>query len=96
MGLPAHGPSSAAVWAVADERGQGRGAGGEALVLRTWPFHEADLLVSLFTREHGRVKGWLVMRCGAGGGLAGTGADDACSGDVGGAAEAGAGAAGCV
>ena len=30
---------------------------GEALVLRTWPFHEADLLVSLFTREHGRVKG---------------------------------------
>jgi DNA repair protein RecO (recombination protein O) len=30
---------------------------GEALVLRTWPFHEADLLVSLFTREHGRLKG---------------------------------------
>ena len=30
---------------------------GEALVLRTWPFLEADLLVSLFTREHGRVKG---------------------------------------
>lgn len=30
---------------------------GEAIVLRTWPFHEADLLVSLFTREHGRVKG---------------------------------------
>lgn len=30
---------------------------GEALVLRTWPFHEADLLVSLFTREHGKVKG---------------------------------------
>ena len=30
---------------------------GEALVLRTWPFHEADLLVSLFTREHGRIKG---------------------------------------
>ena len=30
---------------------------GEALVLRTWPFHEADLLVSLFTREQGRVKG---------------------------------------
>jgi DNA repair protein RecO (recombination protein O) len=29
----------------------------EALVLRTWPFHEADLLVSLFTREQGRVKG---------------------------------------
>jgi DNA repair protein RecO (recombination protein O) len=26
-------------------------------VLRTWPFHEADLLVSLFTREHGKVKG---------------------------------------
>ena len=24
---------------------------GEAIVLRTWPFHEADLLVSLFTRE---------------------------------------------
>ena len=30
---------------------------GEALVLRVWPFHEADLLVSLFTREHGRVRG---------------------------------------
>jgi DNA repair protein RecO (recombination protein O) len=30
---------------------------GEALVLRTWPFHEADLLVSLFTREGGKVKG---------------------------------------
>src|SRR3981189_3032482 len=30
---------------------------GGAIVLRTWPFHEADLLVSLFTREQGRVKG---------------------------------------
>jgi len=30
---------------------------GEAIVLRTWPFHEADLLVSLFTREQGKVKG---------------------------------------
>ncbi len=30
---------------------------GEALVLRTWPFLEADLLISLFTREQGRVKG---------------------------------------
>src|SRR5580693_151447 len=30
---------------------------GEAIVLRAWPFHEADLLVSLFTREQGRVKG---------------------------------------
>ncbi len=30
---------------------------GEALVLRTWPFQEADLLVSLFTRDQGRVKG---------------------------------------
>src|ERR1700679_959286 len=30
---------------------------GEAIVLRTWPFHEADLLVSLFTREQGRGKG---------------------------------------
>lgn len=30
---------------------------GEALVLRTWPFHEADLLVSLFTREQGVIKG---------------------------------------
>jgi DNA repair protein RecO (recombination protein O) len=29
----------------------------EAIVLRTWPFHEADLLVSLFTREQGKVKG---------------------------------------
>src|ERR1035441_4606581 len=31
--------------------------GDEAVVLRTWPFQEADLLVSLFTREQGRVKG---------------------------------------
>jgi len=30
---------------------------GEAIVLRTWPFHEADLLVSLFTRKQGKVKG---------------------------------------
>ncbi len=30
---------------------------GEAIVLRTWPFEEADLLVSLLTREHGRIKG---------------------------------------
>lgn len=30
---------------------------GEAIVLRTWPFGEADLLVSLFTREQGVVKG---------------------------------------
>jgi len=29
----------------------------EAIVLRVWPFQEADLLVSLFTREQGRVKG---------------------------------------
>src|ERR1700759_4209160 len=30
---------------------------GEAIVLRTWPFHEADFVGSLFTREQGRVKG---------------------------------------
>ncbi len=30
---------------------------GEAIILRTWPFLEADLLVSLFVREQGRVKG---------------------------------------
>jgi DNA repair protein RecO (recombination protein O) len=29
----------------------------EALVLRTWPVHEADLIVSLFTRDYGRVRG---------------------------------------
>lgn len=29
----------------------------EAIVLRTWPFHEADLLVSLLTREQGVIKG---------------------------------------
>ena len=45
---------------------------GEAIVLRTWPFLEADLLVSLFTREHGKgERAWRGMRCGAGGGLAG-------------------------
>ena len=29
----------------------------EAVVLRTWPVHEADLIVSFFTRDHGRVRG---------------------------------------
>jgi DNA repair protein RecO (recombination protein O) len=29
----------------------------EAVILRTWPVHEADLIVSFFSREHGRVKG---------------------------------------
>ena len=29
----------------------------EAIVLRAWPIHEADLIVSLFTREQGRIRG---------------------------------------
>ncbi len=29
----------------------------EAIVLRSWPFEEADLLVSLLTRDQGRIKG---------------------------------------
>jgi DNA repair protein RecO (recombination protein O) len=29
----------------------------EAIVLRTWPLHEADLIVSFFTRDYGRIKG---------------------------------------
>jgi DNA repair protein RecO (recombination protein O) len=29
----------------------------EAVVLRTWPVHEADLIVSFFSRDHGRMKG---------------------------------------
>src|SRR6202012_4314738 len=29
----------------------------EAVVLRTWPVHESDLIVSFFSREHGRIKG---------------------------------------
>ncbi|MGA8730609.1 MAG: DNA repair protein RecO [Terracidiphilus sp.] len=29
----------------------------EAVVLRTWPVHEADLIISLFTRDYGRIKG---------------------------------------
>ncbi len=29
----------------------------EAVVLRSWPLHEADLIVSLFTRDGGKVKG---------------------------------------
>src|ERR1700753_3787431 len=29
----------------------------EAVVLRTWPVHEADQIVSLFTRDFGKVKG---------------------------------------
>jgi DNA repair protein RecO (recombination protein O) len=29
----------------------------EAIVLRTWPFREADLLITLFTRDQGKVRG---------------------------------------
>jgi DNA repair protein RecO (recombination protein O) len=29
----------------------------EVVILRTWPVHEADLIVSFFTRDYGRVKG---------------------------------------
>src|SRR5215469_3339327 len=29
----------------------------EAVVLRTWPVHEADLIVSFFTRDHGKIRG---------------------------------------
>jgi DNA repair protein RecO (recombination protein O) len=29
----------------------------ETVVLRTWPVHEADLVVSFFTRDYGRMKG---------------------------------------
>ena len=29
----------------------------EAVVLRTWPVHESDLIVSFFTRDYGRLKG---------------------------------------
>src|SRR6202050_4127745 len=29
----------------------------EAVVLRTWPVQESDLIVSFFTRDYGRVKG---------------------------------------
>jgi len=29
----------------------------EAVILRTWPVHEADLIVSLFTRDYGKLRG---------------------------------------
>src|SRR5436305_14282240 len=29
----------------------------EALILRTYPFHEADLLVTFFTRGEGKIRG---------------------------------------
>src|ERR1700734_2138488 len=29
----------------------------EPVVLRPWPVHEADLIVSLFTRDYGRIRG---------------------------------------
>ncbi len=29
----------------------------EAVILRTWPIHEADQIVSLFTRDQGKIKG---------------------------------------
>jgi len=34
----------------------------EAVVLRTWPLHEADLIVSFFTRDFGRLKAWPSLR----------------------------------
>ena len=67
----------------------------EAVVLRTWPVHEADLIVSFFTRDYGRHAGR-----GQGGAQEpqtlwrGAGADDAGAGLVCRAAAAGAGAAG--
>ena len=33
------------------------GLTSEAVVLRTWPVHESDLIVSFFTRDYGRLKG---------------------------------------
>src|ERR1700761_4604129 len=29
----------------------------DALILRTWPIQESDLIVSFFTRDYGKVKG---------------------------------------
>ena len=29
----------------------------EAVILRTWPVHESDLLVSFFTRDYGKIRG---------------------------------------
>jgi len=29
----------------------------EAIILRTWPVHESDLIVSFFTRDYGRMRG---------------------------------------
>ena len=29
----------------------------EAFVLQTWPFREADVVVSFFTRDHGKLRG---------------------------------------
>jgi len=29
----------------------------EAVVLRTWPLHDSDLIVSFFSRDYGRIKG---------------------------------------
>src|ERR1700739_1222398 len=29
----------------------------EAVVLRTWPVHEADLIVSFFSRDYGKMRG---------------------------------------
>jgi DNA repair protein RecO (recombination protein O) len=42
----------------------------EAVVLRTWPIHEADQIVSLFTRDYGKIKGVAKRRPGRGGGSA--------------------------
>ncbi len=67
----------------------------EAVVLRTWPVHEADLVVSFFTRDYGTDDG----RGEVGAEIAQAlwrraGADDGSEGLVCGAAEAGSGAAG--
>jgi DNA repair protein RecO (recombination protein O) len=49
-------PSHAFSFGPAGEKGMTQRQ-SEAIVLRSWPFEEADLLVSLLTREQGRIKG---------------------------------------
>jgi len=54
----------------------------EAIVLRTYPMREADLLVTLFTRMEGKFAGWRGRREVAATVWWGTGALDVCTGGV--------------
>ena len=66
----------------------------EALILRTYPFHEADLLVTFFTRAEGKIRGVARQPSGQSGDLAARWNRSRRDRALGGKRKAGAGAAG--